>query len=97
MFFSSFLRPAKHETVISESTSAAAEEFGIVTSQCRGAKCPDSRTCPYTGRTDGPWRSGLLRFRHAISMARLVRPAKYRGLDEHAYLDQGGITPFVRA
>ena len=28
---------------------------------------------------------------------RLVRPAKYRGLDEHAYFDQGGTTPFVRA
>jgi hypothetical protein len=28
---------------------------------------------------------------------RLVRPAKYRGLDERAYFDQGGITPFVRA
>jgi hypothetical protein len=26
-----------------------------------------------------------------------VRPAKYRGLDEHAYFDQGGTTPFVRA
>jgi hypothetical protein len=23
--------------------------------------------------------------------------AKYRGLDEHAYFDQGGTTPFVRA
>jgi hypothetical protein len=31
---------------------------------------------------------------------RLVRPAKYCGLgdvDEHAYFDQGGTTPFVRA
>jgi hypothetical protein len=28
---------------------------------------------------------------------RLVRPAKYRGLDERAYFDQGGTTPFVRA
>jgi hypothetical protein len=36
-------------------------------------------------------------FRHAISTTRLVRPAKYRGLDEHAYFDQGGTTPFVRA
>ena len=44
-----------------------------------------------------PWRSGLLRFRHAIFMARPVRPAKYRSLDERAYFDQGGTTPFVRA
>jgi len=36
-------------------------------------------------------------FRHAISTTRLVRPPKYRGLDEHAYFDQGGTTPFVRA
>lgn len=48
-------------------------------------------------RTDVRWRSALVRFGHAISMARLVRPAKYRGLDEHAYFDQGGTTPFVRA
>jgi len=28
---------------------------------------------------------------------RLVRPAKYRGLDDDAYFDQGRTTPFVRA
>jgi hypothetical protein len=26
-----------------------------------------------------------------------VEVAEYRGLDEHAYFDQGGTTPFVRA
>ena len=36
-------------------------------------------------------------FRRAISTTRLVPAAKYRDLDEHAYFDQGGITPFVRA
>lgn len=42
-------------------------------------------------------RSGLLRLHHAISMTRLVRPEKYGCLDEHAYFDQGGTTPFERA
>lgn len=44
-----------------------------------------------------PLEFGTSSLHYAISMTRLVPPAKYHGLDEHAYFDQGGTTPFVRA
>jgi len=62
----------------------------------RGGRANSQQSPVFSCRFDAPvFRASC--FRHAISTTRLVRPAKYRGLDEHAYFDQGGTTPFVRA